>query len=227
MAAEVHHTAEQLAIGSPGTNHDDIGVDRAGGFGDFRVVLAGVGHGHAAAHAEAAVEGHHFFAPTPYRTGGGGQAAMRLANRLDNACFHLFEVFQVGHAGVVVGQFADQGVTVVVVAGHHHTHRPRGVAVRCADQHRAAGDATAFLDPVTHAGHAAAVDPEGVEPHKSDHGFSIIKHRGPSLAGIVETLVEDLAVPARLLHAQLRCDVAFGETCPEDHRGLGRHPAFQ
>ena len=57
MAAKIDDATCQFALGIPGGEHYDLGIDRACWFENVWVILAGVGHGHAVFHAETAVEG--------------------------------------------------------------------------------------------------------------------------------------------------------------------------
>ncbi len=56
VAGEIDKDPEQLAAGSPGRQHADVGVDRAGRLDDVGIPLAGMGGLAAVAHQETAVE---------------------------------------------------------------------------------------------------------------------------------------------------------------------------
>jgi len=97
--------------------------------------------------------------------------------------------------------------------------------VRCAEEDVPRLDAAALLDLRTRLLRERPGDEQQVDADEGDSLPSVIKHSGANFARIVERAVISLAVAARLFHAEVRRDVALGETSLEDGpRGCGsRH----
>ena len=218
MAGIVDDRADQVAVGIPGADHADIGIDRAGRLDDVRISDAGMGGRAAVAHAEAAIEHRRTLDARSGSAAGRSTGRVGGHDGVGDLAFDVGQIIGVGQRGAFIGQRADQRRGVVEFARQNHDGRTGRMRMRSADHHMVGGDPAALLNRLASRGHAGPANAQGVDPDQRHAGFAVVEHRRPHLAAVVKHLVKRLVVSAGLFHAGRGRDIAFGEAGLERRR---------